>query len=143
MGDYDPARARALLDLYGYVDRDNDGWRDLPDGKPLTIEMASQPDDYARKFDELWKKNLNAIGVRINFKPAQWPENLKAARAGKLQFWQLGSSAAGSDGQGALSRLYGPQIGSQTWRVSSMPSSTRSISACAKFPTVRSAMPCS
>ena len=113
MGDYDPARARALLDLYGYVDRDNDGWRDLPDGKPLTIEMASQPDDYSRKFDELWKKNLNAIGVRINFKPAQWPENLKAARAGKLQFWQLGSSAAGSDGQGALSRLYGPQIGSQ------------------------------
>jgi ABC-type transport system substrate-binding protein len=113
MGDYDPARARALLDLYGYVDRDNDGWRDLPDGKPLTIEMASQPDDYSRKFDELWKKNLNAIGVRINFKPAQWPENLKAARAGKLQFWQLGSSAAGSDGQGALARLYGPQIGSQ------------------------------
>ncbi|HSB25432.1 MAG TPA: ABC transporter substrate-binding protein [Burkholderiaceae bacterium] len=113
MGDYDPARARALLDLYGYVDRDGDGWRDLPDGKPLVIEMASQPDDFSRKFDELWKKNLNAVGIRIDFKPAQWPENLKAARAGKLQFWQLGSSAAGSDGQGALSRLYGPQIGSQ------------------------------
>jgi ABC-type transport system substrate-binding protein len=113
MGDYDPARARALLDLYGYVDRDGDGWRDLPDGKPLTIVMASQPDDLTRKFDELWKKNLNAIGVRIDFRPAQWPENLKAARAGKLQFWLLGSSAAGSDGQGALSRLYGPQTGSQ------------------------------
>src|SRR5262249_471019 len=44
MSDYDPARARALLDLYGYVDRDGDGWRDLPDGRPLTLEMASQPD---------------------------------------------------------------------------------------------------
>ena len=113
MSDYDPPRARALLDLYGYVDRDKDGWRDLPDGRPLTIEMASQPDDYSRKFDELWKKSLNAIGVRIVFKSAQWPENLKAARAGKLQFWQLGSSAAGSDGQGSLARLYGPQSGSQ------------------------------
>jgi ABC-type transport system substrate-binding protein len=113
MGDYDPARAKALLDLFGYVDRDQDGWRDLPDGKPLTIEMASQPDDYSRKFDELWKKNLNAVGVRIVFKSAQWPENLKAARAGKLQFWQLGSSAAGSDGQGSLARLYGPQAASQ------------------------------
>jgi ABC-type transport system substrate-binding protein len=113
MGDYDPARAKALLDLYGYVDRDNDGWRELPDGRPLTIEMASQPDDLTRKFDELWKKNLSAVGIRIVFKPAQWPENLKAARAGKLQFWQLGSSAAGSDGQGALTRLYGPQSASQ------------------------------
>jgi len=113
MGDYDPARARALLDLYGYVDRDGDGWREQPDGQPLVIEMASQPDDLTRKFDELWKKNLTAIGIRIEFKPAQWPENLKAARAGKVQFWQLGSSAAGSDGHGALSRLFGPQIGSQ------------------------------
>lgn len=113
MGDYDPARARALLDLYGYVDRNSDGWRELPDGKPLVLEMASQPDDLTRKYDELWKKSLNAVGIRINFKPAQWPENLKAARAAKLQFWVLGSSAAGSDGQGALARLYGPQSGSQ------------------------------
>jgi ABC-type transport system substrate-binding protein len=53
------------------------------------------------------------VGIRIVFKPAQWPENLKAARAGKIQFWQLGSSAAGPDGQGALARLYGPQSASQ------------------------------
>ena len=29
---FDPAGARALLDKFGYVDRDRDGWRDLPDG---------------------------------------------------------------------------------------------------------------
>ncbi|MBE7419791.1 MAG: bicyclomycin resistance protein [Ideonella sp.] len=113
MSDYDPARARALLDLYGYADRDGDGFREQPDGRPLTIEMASQPDDQSRKFDELWKKCMTAIGIRIVFKPAQWPENLKAARAGRIQFWQLGSSAAGPDGQDALARLYGPQSGSQ------------------------------
>ena len=113
MSDYSPPRANALLDLFGYVDRDGDGWRELPDGKPLVIQMASQPDDLTRKYDELWKKSLKAVGIRIEFKPAQWPENLKAARAGKIQFWQLGSSAAGSDGQGALARLFGPQAANQ------------------------------
>jgi ABC-type transport system substrate-binding protein len=111
MGDHDPARARALLDLYGYVDRDGDGWRELPDGKPLIIQMASQPDDLTRKFDELWKKGFDSVGVRVAFRPAQWPENLKALRAGKVQFWFLGSSAASSNGQGALARLFGPQAG--------------------------------
>jgi ABC-type transport system substrate-binding protein len=31
-------RAKALLDLYGYVDRDGDGWREQPDGQPLVLE---------------------------------------------------------------------------------------------------------
>jgi ABC-type transport system substrate-binding protein len=113
MGDYDPARAKALLDLYGYVDRDGDGFRELPDGRPLTIEMATQPDDFTKKFDELWRKNLTAVGIRVVFKTAQWPENLKAVRAGNYQFWQYGFSAAGSDGQGALAPIYSRQIGSQ------------------------------
>ena len=112
-GDFDPARAKALLDVYGYVDRDGDGWRDLPDGKPLVLEVATQPDQLTRQFDELWQKNMERIGIRVKFFTGQWPEQLKAARAGKLMLWSLGSSAAGSDGQGALSRLYGPQSGSQ------------------------------
>ena len=112
-GDFDPARAKALLDLHGYVDKDGDGWRDQPDGKPLTLEVATQPDQLSRQFDELWKKNMQRIGVRVKFFPGKWPEQLKAARAGKLMLWTLGSSAAGSDGQGALARLYGPQAGSQ------------------------------
>ncbi len=33
---YDPRAARALLDKFGYKDRDGDGYRELPDGKPLT-----------------------------------------------------------------------------------------------------------
>ena len=111
MGEFSPARAKALLDLYGYVDRDGDGWRDLPDGSPLMLEMASEPDQLKRKYDELWKKCMTEIGIQIRFKVAQWPENLKAARAGKVMLWSLGSSAAAPDGQGSLSRQYGPQSG--------------------------------
>ncbi len=111
--DYDLARAKALLDVYGYVDRDGDGWRDQPDGTPLAIEVATQPDAISRQFDELWKKNLDALGVRLRFKTAQWPEQLKAARAGKLMVWQVGSTAASPDGQDGLQRVYSPAAGGQ------------------------------
>ncbi|OWQ88422.1 bicyclomycin resistance protein [Roseateles aquatilis] len=115
MGDFDPARARALLDLYGYVDKDGDGWRDLPDGRPLVLESLTTPELFQRQIDEIVQKNLAAIGVRIVFKPAKWPENLKALRAGKYQIWSLATSASKPDGQDSLSRMYSGQIGAQNY----------------------------
>jgi ABC-type transport system substrate-binding protein len=112
-GEYDPARANGLLDLYGYLDRDGDGWRERPDGSPLLLEVATQSDQQQRALDELFKKNMDAIGLRTTFKIAQWPENLKAARSGKLMMWPLGTSAAGLDGLGALARYDSTQIGGQ------------------------------
>jgi ABC-type transport system substrate-binding protein len=110
---YSPARAKALLDLAGYKDIDGDGWRELPDGKPLVIDVATQPDQASRRLDELMRKDYAAVGVRIEFKPAKWPENLKAARAGKLMVWRVGSSAASPDGQSALDRLASAHVGGQ------------------------------
>jgi ABC-type transport system substrate-binding protein len=111
MSDYDPARARALLDTYGFVDRDSDGWRERPDGSRLELVMATEPEQIYRQYNELWKKSMDAVGIRIRFNTQQWPENLKAADAGKLMMWQLGESSAGPDGQDALARLYGPLAG--------------------------------
>jgi len=111
MGEYSLPRAKAVLDLYGYVDRDGDGWRELPDGAPLTLELNTQSDQATRQLDELWKKNMDALGVRVVLKPQQWAENLKAARNGKFMTWRVGSSAASPDGQGALERCYGPSVG--------------------------------
>jgi ABC-type transport system substrate-binding protein len=111
MGDYDPARARALLDLYGFVDRDGDGWRERPDGSRLELEMATEPEQIYRAYNELWQKCMKAVGIRIRFKTQQWPENLKGADAGKLMMWMLGSSAGSPDGLDALARMYGPLAG--------------------------------
>jgi ABC-type transport system substrate-binding protein len=111
-GDHDPARAKALLDTYGYVDRDGDGWRERPDGSPLVLEMATQSSQIERQFDEAWQKSLAAVGIRIRFNTAQWPENMKAARAGRLQMWSLASTATQPDGQHALEYMYSPSIGS-------------------------------
>ncbi len=110
---YDTTRAKALLDMFGYVDRDGDGWRDLPDGTALVIRYASQPDALSRQFDELWKRNMDRIGVRLQISAAQWPEQLKAARAGQLMVWQLAYSAAAPDVQDGLQLLYGPASGGQ------------------------------
>ena len=89
-GDYNPARAKALLDMFGYVDRNGDGWRDMPDGSPLILKKATQPDQQSRQLDDLWRRDMKALGIRIEFVPAKWPENLKAARAGKLMMWGVG-----------------------------------------------------
>lgn len=112
-GDYSAARANALLDLYGYVDRDGDGWRDMPDGSPLEIEVANQPDALSRQYDEQWQRNLKAVRIKVRFLHGKWPEQLKMARAGKLMLWYLGTVAAAPDGLPALQRLYGPQAGNQ------------------------------
>ena len=113
MSRYDPARAKALLDMYGYVDRDGDGWRELPDGRPMKLTMSTEPEQIYRTFNDLWRRCLTDVGIRCDFEIAQWPAHMKAALGGSLQMWMLGSSADVPDGQSALSRFYGPQAGQQ------------------------------
>ena len=112
LSEFSPARAKALLDLFHYLDRDGDGWREQPNGQPLVLEVGSQPDPLSRAFDEYWKKNMDAIGLKMRVKVGQWPEQLKAARAGQLMIWSLGSSDSSPDPQGGLGMLYGPGAGS-------------------------------
>ena len=106
MGTHDPARAKALLDLYGYVDRDGDGWREQPDGSPLVLELTTEPTQLARQLQGLWKKGMDSVGVKINFRVGAWPENIKASRAGKLMMWTTGWSAAIPDGNYFMDLLY-------------------------------------
>ena len=96
---YDPARAKALLDMYGYVDRDGDGWRDQPDGKPLVFHYATTPAQLDRQFTQLWKKSLDAVGVRMEEEIAKWPDLRKKSKLGKLPNWHLGWNADFPDGE--------------------------------------------
>jgi ABC-type transport system substrate-binding protein len=75
--------------------------------------MLTQPDNQSRTLDELRAKNLAAVGLRLRYRPAKWPENLKAARGGQYQIWRVGGSAAAPDGQPSLARLHGAQVGGQ------------------------------
>ncbi len=111
MSDRDLPRAKALLDQFGYLDRNGDGWRELPDGQPLVLEYASQPDQLSRQLQEVIKKSFDPLGVKIEFKIAKWPENLKASRAGKLMMWGVAWGGVNPDGQYYLDLLYGPNKG--------------------------------
>ena len=112
-GDYDPARAAALLDLYGFTDRDGDGWRERPDGSPLVLRVNSEAQARFRKICEVLVKNMTALGIRVQIKIGQWPENLKSARAGNYQVWLVGGLSASPDSQGAFQRYDSKQIGGQ------------------------------
>jgi ABC-type transport system substrate-binding protein len=109
--EYDLPKAKALLDMFGYVDRDGDGYRENPDGSRLVVEFNSTPTARDLQIDELWKRSMDDIGVRIAFRKAPWPELLKDANAGKLMMWQLGGNAAAPDADTWLSALYGPHSG--------------------------------
>ena len=109
---YDPAKAKALLDMFGFVDKDGDGWRDMPDGSPLVFEYTTEPDQLSRQFIQLWKKNLDAINIRSKIEVAQWSENRKRAKLGKLQSWQVAWAADYPDGENFFQLLYGPNCGS-------------------------------
>jgi ABC-type transport system substrate-binding protein len=114
-GEHDPIRAKALLDTYGYLDRNGDGWREMPDGSPLELHYYTQPSQLDRQLNEVWQVSLNAIGIKIKFITAQWPENMKGARAGKLQMWGLGSTASSPDAQDAFEFMYGPAAGGENF----------------------------
>jgi oligopeptide transport system substrate-binding protein len=106
---FDPALARALLDKFGYKDRDRDGFRETPDGKPLTLMIGSATSSEDRIRDELWQKSMRDIGLRVDFVKQKWPDLLKMARAGKLPMWQVGWNAQSSGP--FLQLCYGPAGG--------------------------------
>ena len=108
---YDPAAAKALLDKFGYVDRDGDGFREQPDGKPLSLVMASTPTTRDREIDEIWQRNLKAVGIRVDFMKQKWPDLLKMGKAGQLQFWRIGWINAYAEGDAFMQLLYGGNIG--------------------------------
>jgi len=122
---YDPAAARALLDRYGYKDRDGDGFREQPDGKPLTLERWSSPGSAQRQADELWKKNMNAIGLRIDFKKDKLPELRKLARQGKIPMRGDGWNGDYPDAENFMQLLYGPNVGQANYARFDLPEFNR------------------
>jgi len=107
---YNPRLARALLDRFGYT-VGQDGFRTRPDGKPLALVMHSEPTMVGRLRDELWRKNLNALGLRVTFKTDKKTEIIKASRLGKVQMFETNWIADFPDGENFYQLLYGPNAG--------------------------------
>ncbi|MFL6671822.1 MAG: ABC transporter substrate-binding protein [Massilia sp.] len=108
---YDPALANALLDRFGYTKRDPDRFRRAPDGQALTLTMHSEATVGGRLRDELWRKCLNAIGLRVVFKSDKKTEIIKASRLGKVQMFESNWIADFPDGDNFYQLLYGANAG--------------------------------
>jgi oligopeptide transport system substrate-binding protein len=106
---YDPSGARALLDRFGFKDVNGDGYRETPDGKPLTVVRGTLPESWYREVDTLWKKNMDAIGIRMQVNQQTFAELLNLSRAGKLPMFNLGYRSLEPSGYQILQTLYGKE----------------------------------
>jgi len=105
---YDPATANALLDRFGYDKRDPDGYRRAPDGKRLTLTLSLRTGGVSREVQTLWKKNMDAIGLRTSFEQAQFQEIIKNLERGQFQLYQGGWGGSPS-GYNVHAQLHGRQ----------------------------------
>jgi oligopeptide transport system substrate-binding protein len=106
---YDPAGARALLDRFGFKDIDGDGYRETPDGKPLTVVRGTLPESWYREVDTLWRKNMDAIGIRMQVNQQTFAELINLSRGGKLQMFNLGYRSLEPSGYQILQTLWGKE----------------------------------
>ena len=77
--EYNPEKAKEILDKLGFVDRDGDGIRETPDGKPIRLEILTRPPAVLKEYYvgvELVEA-LKKIGIDATIKavdPAMWHE---------------------------------------------------------------------
>jgi oligopeptide transport system substrate-binding protein len=107
---YDPQLANALLDKFQYK-RGPDGYRTLPGGKPLVIRYWSMPTERDRQFDELFKRSLDSIGVRLEIHKDRFAELNKLGHECRLMMRAAAWIADYPDGDNFMQLLYGPNTG--------------------------------
>ena len=107
---YDPQAANALLEKFGYR-KGADGYRTLPDGRPLVIRYSSQPTERDRQFDELMKRSLDSIGIRLEIHKDRFPELMKLENQCRLMMRTSAWIADYPDGDNFMQLMYGPNKG--------------------------------
>ena len=107
---YDPRLANALLDKFGYK-RGADGYRRQPDGSALVIKYYSTPTERDRQFDELMKRSLDVIGVRMEIHKDRFAELIKLANQCRLMMKHSAWIADYPDGDNFMQLLYGANSG--------------------------------
>jgi len=107
---FEPEVANRLLDKFGYR-KGADGYRTTPDGKPITVKIHREAALIYQEMAELWKKNLDAIGIRSEHPVGNFADNQKAALECRLMVWGSGWNADYPDGENFLQLLYGPNAG--------------------------------
>lgn len=107
---YNPSLANKLLDHFGYK-KGADGYRNLPNGKALVLKINTESGSSSVMYSELWKKNLDTIGIRADFRVSNFADNLKAATQCQYMIWGGAWHADYPEGENFTQLLYGPNVG--------------------------------
>jgi peptide/nickel transport system substrate-binding protein len=65
--EYDPAKAAGLLDEIGVIDADGDGYRDLPSGAPLAMEINTNDNTTRVASCLILVDDWQAVGLNVTF----------------------------------------------------------------------------
>jgi len=106
---FDPAGANALLDRFGYK-KGADGYRTLPDGKPLVVRYYSRPDSLGRQQEEMWQKAFSLVSIRMEGVKEKFPEQIKLEKQCKLMMRTASWIADWPDGDNFMQLLYSKNI---------------------------------
>ncbi len=123
--DTDLARAKALLDTYGYIDRDGDGWREAPDGSRLEIIFGSISQPRFRPWDELWAKTFQQLGLRMKIEKMHQAQLTKQLMSAKHQLAMTAWNMDYPDGEDFFVILDGAAAGTANTTHFSLPAFDR------------------
>jgi oligopeptide transport system substrate-binding protein len=107
---YNPALANALLDKFAYK-KGADGYRTTPDGKPLIFKYTSTPTALEREFDELYRKNMDAIGIQYADEKEKFADSIKREKRCQIMIRGAAWIADYPDGDNFTQLLYSKNIG--------------------------------
>ena len=96
MTDYDPELAKSKLDEIGMMDTDGDGFRELPNGDTLILNMQFSTQGIAGNVVELVGQYWADVGVQTTVKEITPDEYRSAQSANQLDvgLWQYGAPLA-------------------------------------------------
>lgn len=133
---YEPKAANALLDRFGYR-KGRDGWRTLPDGRPLTVVFSVRADSTGQQQAEMWKKTFDSLGIRMEGDKRPFPELLKAEKQCQLMMRTSPWIADYPDGDNFMQLFYGPNVGQSNNGCLEMPEFDRLYEQSQKLPDGR------
>ncbi len=130
---YEPKTANALLDRFGYK-KGGDGYRRLPDGKPLVVVFSARADSTGQQQLEMWKKTFDTLGIKMQGDKRLFPDLLKAEKQCRLMMRTSPWIADYPDGSNFMQLFYGPHTGQSNNGCVSIPQYDRLYEQSAALP---------
>ncbi|MDR7017576.1 ABC transporter substrate-binding protein [Acinetobacter sp. 3657] len=107
---YSVKAANLLLDRYNYKVSAN-GWRTLPNGKPLVIDMTISGNNLrSQQQAEFWKKILDSLNIQMTTKSLPFSEALKLEKQCKTMFKTSAWIADYPDADNFMQLFYGKNV---------------------------------